>query len=360
MSSQQPKAPLVQPARIVRLASTPAPYEAESFDSWFARLAGSHFTNRKKAYGGTPVRDQAARAATHDTRYRYSVIAIDLLSQRTGWPRHQFEAMLEIPRNRNVALRNVKGSLYCPACWESDLKTGSRHQRREWDDPWRSMCEMHQTPLLQSPVSLEKLLCSSPPVNPKWLAVEVAACPLSLCIDMTCAQRLIRAVNKKRPQSDADQLRGRILKELLLLAGTEFHGGSLANWSFGTNRNRGLTRNRSLCWRDIRGNPRKDEVKIPAGNLATWRHSLRIATLLLLAMDERPEFRRQDDVAVCARLLYAGPETNFAWAFNRVRRQWPDEYRSRWVRAFGWLDERDPVMWARSHVLGAPTDTTRA
>lgn len=216
-------------ARRRRLAVLPEPFPAEGFDSWLARLAAAHFTDRRSFINALVREFERVGPSGAPAAVTTDVLAI--LCQRTGWTRDRFESMGAAVGNPDDTIGSSKDALYCPECWIRDAAAGTRFQRRAWREPWVAMCEIHQVPLRETPHALERLLCGS--LVPKWDPIEEAAFVGPLCIEMTQAQKLLRVFVANGALCDADRERARVLRDLVMIAGTDSASecGSLVQWS---------------------------------------------------------------------------------------------------------------------------------
>jgi hypothetical protein len=222
------------------------------------------------------------------------------------------------------------------------------------------MCDVHEVPLRTSRLSVERLLCGAIR-NPAWLGeVRASMFPAMLCTDLTRMQRLIRALELRCSLPKDVRDRARVLRDLALLAGTRFEGGSLIDWSVALEEDAA----RKLYWGDTRGralNP--SAVREPRGTLEVRQLAMRVATLILRRLFEKPAFERPEDVAIGAALNLLQSQSELAQACDRMLRTWSDGYQALWALAFelpgrggaGYFARRYRVQLPESSVGDATT-----
>jgi hypothetical protein len=139
------------------------------------------------------------------------------------------------------------------------------------------------------------------------------------------------------PQStvDADRFaRARVLRDLALLAGTRFAGGSLVEWTLPARR--GPINPRRLYWSDAEGRAVPAErVAAPAGSLILRQHAIRVAWILWLRAHGYRQFEELRDVPVVAVVAFADPDVDLSKAVVDMVRRWPAGVQARWSAEYG-------------------------
>jgi len=317
------------PRVVRRLTPVPSPYRDETLGSWTLRLArGQHATRETliRALAG----DQAEIPYDLDVAPPAALLAT--LARRTGF---RTAALRRLTVPSGARLVAGEGEPHCPVCWE-DPRT--RYVHRAWRERWSVVCRRHGVLLKElrqhgglsvgQAVARERRSWRSDfPIELGWMIQEAA----ELITELEAAEFAPRLRHRADPRRLA---RARQLRDLTLLAGTRFAGGSLVEWTLPAHRGPGSPR--PFYWCDAVGHALPlDRVDHPAGSLILRQHALRVATLLWLRAYGWPYFEEWLDAPALAAVALADSDTDLAMAVAERVREWPPEFQARWRARYG-------------------------
>jgi hypothetical protein len=315
---------------IRRLTPVPAPHHDETLGSWIDRLARGQHAARDELVRALCAEHDIARAAWDlDTGAPNEFLAA--LAARTG-------VSLSVLRRLTVPggapLTVGEDEPYCPVCWRDPA---GRYVRRQWRTRWSTACERHSVLLQEMPwpsasdtgeVLAKELrsLTADLPIEMGWMIQSGA----ELIVELEVAAPNGRKTGRADPQRLE---RARVLRDLALVAGTRFAGGSLVELSLPIPH--GLTNPRRICWCDNAGRPTPpEEVTGPTGPLLLRQQALRVAWLLWLRAYGWLYFEESRDLAMLAIVTWATPDTDVSRAIRARVQRWPTAAQARWEAAY--------------------------
>jgi TniQ len=315
---------------IRRLAPIPDPYPYETLGSWLTRLARSHYTSRTE-FVRALLAESGVAGPVPDVDVAAPPALLEALAHRTGWRLTQFRR-LTVPGG--AALMEWEGGPYCPTCWREG--PAARYVRREWRMRWSVTCQRHGVLLRGAKSEFEGAQESAS----RWKS-EDCGFQVEMGWLLESAQTLLAeleaAEHAPAPKftMDADRLaRARVLRDLALLAGTRFAGGSLVEWTLPALR--GPINPRRLYWSDAQGRALPAErVAVPTGSLVLRQHALRVAWILWLRAYGCTQFEEPRDVLMVAVVALADPEVDLSAAVANMIRRWPAGVQARWSAEYG-------------------------
>jgi len=202
---------------------------------------------------------------------------------------------------------------------------------------WSTACERHGVLLKESrpssPSGTSEGLAKEPtssaadlPVEMGWMIQSGAA----LIAELESATPDERNVRDRDPQR-LD--RARVLRDLALLAGTRFSGGSLVELTLPIRR--GPSNSRRFCWCDRLGRAiPAGEVTAPTGPLTLRQHALRVAWILWLRAYGWRYFEEARDIAMLAIVTWAASDVDVSQEISARVERWPASVRQRWRAAY--------------------------
>jgi hypothetical protein len=317
------------PRSIRRLTPVPAPHTDESLGSWIDRLArGQHATRDELVRALCEERDIERAAWDLDTEARPELLVA--LAERTGV---RLSALRRLTVPGGAPQPAGEGDPYCPVCW---LDPAMRYVRRSWRARWSTACDRHNVLLKEvqplAPSGEGEGLASATtrvdelPIEMGWMIQSGSG----LIADLESAARDGREIRGKDPQR-LD--RARVLRDLALIAGTRFSGGSLVELALPSLG--GLTNPGRIYWCDNAGRVvSPDEVSTPAGPLTLRQQALRVAWILWLRAYGWPYFEEARDIAMLAIVTWAASDIDVSRAISARVEQWPAAVQVRWRAAY--------------------------
>jgi hypothetical protein len=322
---------MTKPARqsIRRLTPIPAPHADESLGSWIGRLAHAQHTTRDDLVRALCA-ERGIERGSWDLDNEAPNEFLAALAARTG---ARLSAVRSLTVPGGARLKAFEGDPYCPVCW---LDPGMRYVRRSWRARWSTACDRHN-------VLLKEVLTPAPLGFGGELAIvtsRVDDLPIEMGWMIQSGSRLIAELEsaarhgRKNHGKDPQRLdRARVLRDLALIAGTRFAGGSLVELALPNQG--GLIHPRRIYWCDNAGRTTpSEEVTGPTGPLSLRQQALRVAWLLWLRAYGWPHFEETPDVAMLAVVTWAASDIDVSRAIRTHVERWPAAVQVRWRAAY--------------------------